>query len=174
MFKRLQFFRIISHTFKKGSSGRPRAGNDTTWETVADSVPTNVSMASTVYIGLALTSHDEDEPCQATFSNVTITGSVSGSWSNQDVGITSNIAEPMYVIFSNANGASTVVAHADPAAATIDKWTEWVIPLSSFADQNVNLADIDSIEIGLGTKSGTATSGGTRTVYFDDIRLVKP
>jgi hypothetical protein len=66
------------------------------------------------------------------------------------------------------------VAHEDPAASTVEEWTEWRIPLQAFADQGVNLADVDSIAIGLGTKSGVTSSGGSGTVYFDDIRLYQP
>ncbi|MBN2314541.1 MAG: LamG domain-containing protein, partial [Sedimentisphaerales bacterium] len=54
--------------------------NGTTWQAVADSVPTNISMTSSVYIGLALTSHDAAQTCQAVFSNVTTSGNVSGQW----------------------------------------------------------------------------------------------
>ena len=80
----------------------------------------------------------------------------------------------MYVELSNANGVSAVVAQEDPAAATIDTWTEWIIPLQAFADQGINLSDVDSMAIGLGAKSGMTSSGGSGTVYFDDIRLYPP
>ena len=93
---------------------------------------------------------------------------------HQDVGINSNAAEPMYVALSNANGTTAIAAHDDPAAATIDTWTEWAIPLQTFTDQGVNLTDVDSIAIGLGSKAGIATSGGSGTVYIDDIRLYRP
>ena len=131
-------------------------------------------MASSAYIGLALSSHDAAQACQAVFSNVTTTGNVSGQWAHQDIGIVSNAAEPMYVELSNANGTLAIVAHEDPAAATFDIWTEWVIPLQAFADQGMNLADVDSIAIGLGSKAGTVTAGGSGTMYFDDIRLNRP
>jgi hypothetical protein len=36
----------------------------------------------------------------------------------------------------------------------------------------VNLADIDTLTIGFGTK-GSPAAGGTGTVYFDDIRLIQ-
>jgi len=145
--------------------------NGTSWQSVASSIPTNIPMTSNVYIGLALTSHDATQTCQAVFSNVTTTGNVSGQWTHQDVGITTNAAEPMYVALSNADGASAVVANDDPAAATIDEWTEWVISLQAFADQGINLADVDSIAVGLGTKADGAAPGGAGTVYYDDIRL---
>jgi hypothetical protein len=132
-------------------------------------------MTSNVYIGLALTSHDAAATTTAVFSNVTTTGTVSGQWAHQDVGITSNAAEPMYVAISNRNGTPTaVVANEDPAAATVDVWTEWRIPLQSFVDQGVNLSDVDSIAIGLGSKAGMASSGGSGTIYVDDIRLYPP
>ena len=147
------------------------SANGTAWQSVSSSIPINVPMTSNVYIGLALSSHNANATCQAAFSNVTTTGNVSGQWSHQDVGITSNAAEPMYVALSNSTGAPAVAAHEDPAAVTIDIWTEWRIPLQAFADQGVNLADVDSIAIGLGTKSGAAASGGSGTIYIDDIRL---
>jgi hypothetical protein len=150
------------------------SANGTTWEAVQNSIPTNIPMTSDVYIGLAVTSHDATQVCRAVFSNVTTTGNVTGQWAHQDIGIVSNAAEPLYVELSNANGTSAVVAHEDPSAATIDVWTEWRIPLQIFADQGVNLVDVDSIALGLGTKAGVASSGGSGTVYFDDIRLYRP
>jgi len=134
----------------------------------------SVTMNSDVYIGLALTSHAADVTCEAVFSNVITTGSVSGQWTSQDIGITSNAAEPMYVALSNASGAPGVVAIDDPAAATIDDWTEWRVPLQAFADQGINLGNVDKIAIGLGSKSGMASAGGTGTVYIDDVRLYQP
>jgi hypothetical protein len=131
-------------------------------------------MSSNVYIGLALTSHDADLTCEAVFSNVATTGTVNGQWANQDIGIATNDAEPLYVAITNTGGAPAVVAHDDPRAATINIWTEWVIPLQAFTDQGINLTDVDSIAIGLGSKSGLASSGGSGTMYFDDIRLYRP
>ncbi|MBN2316080.1 MAG: hypothetical protein JXM79_19290 [Sedimentisphaerales bacterium] len=150
------------------------SADGTNWQSVGNTIPVNIPMTSTVYIGFALTSRDATQTCEAVFSNVTTTGSVSGQWKNQDIGISSNAAEPMYIALSNANGASAIVAHDDPAAATIDTWTEWAIPLQSFADQGVNLSDVDTMAIGLGTKAGTATPNGSGTMYFDDIRLYPP
>jgi hypothetical protein len=111
--------------------------------------------------------------CEAIFSNVTTTGSVSGQWTNQDVGIISNDAEPMYVAVSNIAGDPAVVYHEDPNAAQIDTWTEWVIGLQEFADQGVDLTDVDRIAIGFGSH-GDATADGSGTMYFDNIRLYRP
>jgi len=133
----------------------------------------NIPMAQTVYIGLALTSHSAGVVCEAKFSDVTSSGGVTGQWSNQDIGIASNAAEPLYVAVSNASGAPAIVANDDPAAAQIDDWTEWRIPLQALADQGINLNNVDKIAIGLGSKGGMA-AGGSGTMYIDDIRLYRP
>jgi hypothetical protein len=62
----------------------------------------------------------------------------------------------------------------DPAAATIDVWTQWVIPLQAFSDQGINLRNVDKIAIGLGTTGDPSAAGGSGTMYIDDIRLYRP
>ncbi len=52
--------------------------------------------------------------------------------------------------------------------STIDTWTKWVIPLQKFAEQGVNLTNVDSIAIGFGDKDNLQ-AGGSGTVFFDDI-----
>jgi hypothetical protein len=142
------------------------------WQSMAWN-PQSITMNSTVYVGLALTSHNNNAVCEAKFSNVRTSGTVSGQWMNQDIGIVSNAAEPLYVAISNAAGAPAVVANSDPLAATIDAWTEWRIPLQAFADQGIILSSVDKIAIGLGSKGGAAV-GGTGTMYIDDLRLYRP
>jgi hypothetical protein len=65
------------------------------------------------------------------------------------------------------------MVHNDPAAATIDTWTEWIIPLQAFADQGVDLADVDNISIGIGDRNNPQP-GGSGKMFFDDIRLYGP
>jgi hypothetical protein len=136
--------------------------------------PQFISMNSDVYIGLAITAHNAAATCEAKFSNVIISGTAGAQWMNQDIGILSNATEPLYVALSNSTGTPAVVAHNDPAAATIDTWTEWVIPLSAFADQGIVLTDVDKIAIGLGTRGNTTAPGGSGKMYIDDIRLYLP
>jgi hypothetical protein len=145
--------------------------NGSAWVPVAGSLANNISMASTVYVGLALTSHNASATTEAKFSNVTITGNVGPQWANQDIGILANAAEPFYVALSNANGTTGVVTNPDANAAVTDVWTEWQVDLSEFANQGVNLADVDKIAVGLGATGDPAAAGGSGTVFVDDVVL---
>jgi len=149
------------------------SADGSTWRQMAWN-PQSVPMSSNVYVGLALTSHDAALTCEAVFSNVTITGTVGAQWTNQDVGIESNAAEPLYVAVSNSAGAPAVVVHDDPAASNINTWTEWVIPLQDLADQGIVLTNVDRIAIGLGTQGNMTVPGGSGKMYIDDIRLYQP
>ncbi|MHC4536856.1 MAG: hypothetical protein ACYS6K_23155, partial [Planctomycetota bacterium] len=80
-------------------------------------------------------------------------------------GTSSNAAEQMYVTLND----NATVDNDNPDAATITNWTAWNIPLQAFADQGVNLANVNSITLGL-----SSVTGGTGIMYFDDIRLYAP
>jgi hypothetical protein len=149
------------------------SANGSTWQQMSWN-PQNISMSSNVYIGLALTSHNTAATCQAVFSNVTITGSVGTQWANQDIGIESNAAEPLYVAVSNSAGAPAVVVHDNPDALVTDVWTEWIIPLQALVDQGIVLTNVDRIAIGLGTQGNMTIPGGSGKMFFDDIRLYRP
>jgi len=84
-------------------------------------------------------------------------------------GASTNSAERMYV----ALNGTAVVYNDDAAATQAGNWTQWVIDLQAFADQGVNLANVDTITLGIGTK-GSPAAGGTGTMYFDDIALYRP
>ena len=84
---------------------------------------------------------------------------------SRDVGIASNIAQPLYVKVTPATGSPVTVNHPDPNASLIDDWTEWNIALSDLGI--ANLANISGISLGLAASG----DGGSGTVYFDDIRL---
>jgi len=88
-------------------------------------------------------------------------------------GASDNALDPLYVSVANSAGAPAIVAHGDAGAAAIRSWTQWRIPLQAFADQGINLGDVDTIAIGVGSKAGAAP-GGTGTMYIDDIRLYRP
>ncbi|MHC4431801.1 MAG: fibronectin type III domain-containing protein [Planctomycetota bacterium] len=77
-----------------------------------------------------------------------------------------NAAERMFV----ALNGTAVVYHDDSAVTQIGKWTEWSIDLQQFADQGVNLTNVNTVTIGFGTKN-SPTAGGSGQMHFDDIRL---
>lgn len=85
-------------------------------------------------------------------------------------GTTGNAAENLFV----ALNGNAVVNHDNPnAAAEITSWTAWNIDLTRFADQGVNLANVNSITLGLGNKNNPVADG-SGMMYFDDIRLYPP
>jgi hypothetical protein len=135
-----------------------------------------VVMNNPMYIGLALTSHEPGVACEAVFSNVISNGT--GPWVSQDIGLTSNEAEPMYLSISNNNGTTGTVYYddnqnIDPNVTLIDTWTEWNIDLKDFMDQGVDLSDVNSITIGIGDKDDPQ-HGGSGKMFLDDIRLYQP
>ncbi|MFH1715762.1 MAG: hypothetical protein ABIF19_00290 [Planctomycetota bacterium] len=83
-------------------------------------------------------------------------------------GAPANSAERIYV----ALNGTAVVYHDDPAATQQTGWNEWVIDLQAVADQGVNLANVNTITLGIGTKN-SPVAGGAGTMYFDDIRLYR-
>ncbi len=84
-------------------------------------------------------------------------------------GISDNATETLYV----ALNGSAVVTHENSDAARTEDWTEWNIDLQAFADQGVNLTNVNTIGLGLGDKKNPL-AGGSGTMYFDDIRLYQP
>jgi len=145
-------------------------GTANSWTTLGN---IEMPMATDVYIGLCLTSHNVGATCTTEFSNVNITGTVTGDWQSQDIGIESNIAEQLYVVLEDSAGSSAVVNNSDPAATTIGIWTEWNIPLTDFA--GVNMQAIKKMIIGVGDPSSPDPQpGGAGTLYIDDIGLKLP
>jgi hypothetical protein len=129
-------------------------------------------MKMPIYVGLALTSHNPDATCEASFDNVSFPDTnVDSHWIDQDVGISANVPEPIYVAVTNSTAEPVVVYHDDPNATVIDTWTEWTIPLQTLADLGIDLTDVDRIAIGIGTKDNMTIPGGSGKMFFDDIRL---
>jgi hypothetical protein len=107
-------------------------------------------------------------------SDATMTVTYPRDWTVNNIGILTiwfrgdpaNAAELMYV----ALNGSAVVYNDNPAAAQISTWNQWDIDLGRFADQGVNLANVNTISLGFGDKSNPQ-AGGPGMVFFDDIRL---
>jgi hypothetical protein len=130
-----------------------------------------LSVSMPVYAGLAMTSHDPAVTAHATFSNVAVTGPGSTNpWTAQDIGLQRNIPDRLYVTLNDV----ATVYYDDPAATVIDSWTEWRIPLETFAGLGAPLTSVNKIAIGVGTQDDATQTGGTGLLFFDDIRLYRP
>jgi hypothetical protein len=88
------------------------------------------------------------------YSEATLTLTYPRDWTENGVdtltiwfrGDSANAAETLYVALND----SAVVTNDNPDAAQITTWTQWNIDLQAFADQGVNLANVNTISIGLG------------------------
>jgi hypothetical protein len=80
-------------------------------------------------------------------------------------GASGNAADRMFIAIGDA-----VIYHDDASATQVTGWNEWLIDLTEFI--GVDLNNVNSITIGLGTK-GSPAAGGAGTMYFDNIRLVR-
>jgi len=145
------------------------------WVDIAVSPAVTVQMASSVYIGLAVTSHDASISTVAEFSNLSTTGGVTGDWQTADIGVTQPVgndtAEPMYVRLEDAAGKSATVVNADASITLRATWQEWAIPYSDLS--GVNLGRIEKMVIGVGSATAPK-AGGAGTVYIDDIGFGRP
>jgi hypothetical protein len=131
----------------------------------------SITMLADVYVGLCVTSRNVDAVCTAEFSDVSMSTSVTGNWQSQDIGIENNAPEQLYIALQDSANNSAVVKHTDPAATTIDTWTQWNIPFTDFA--SVNMQAIKKMAIGVGDRANTQP-GGAGNLYIDDIGLMLP
>jgi hypothetical protein len=121
--------------------------------------------------------YDNNQQDKLKYSEVELTLTDSRDWTENGVnrltiwfrGNPDNAAEPLYV----ALNGSAVVTNDNPEAAQATRWTEWNIDLQLFANQGVNLANVNTLALGLGNKNNPL-AGGSGTMYFDDIRLYPP
>ena len=143
-----------------------------TWTQLGD--PREVVMTDPVLIGLALTSHNASQATSAQFSNVSFTGNVTGAWEVAEIGVAQpegNTPESVYVALEDASGSVAVVTHPDAALSARSGWTEWLIPYSELS--GINLGSVNTMYIGVGDRDNP-TSGGTGTVFIDDIGYGRP
>ena len=81
-------------------------------------------------------------------------------------GDSANAADGMFIAL---NGTS-VINHDDASATQITGWKEWVIDLATFG---MDLTNVNTITIGIGTRGVPTAGGGMGTMYFDEIRLIR-
>jgi hypothetical protein len=148
------------------------SGSPGTWVQVGTDTTISGMTNETVYIGLAVTSHNTDPTiaCEARFSDVTMTGTIVGDWVNRDIGIQSNKPQKLYVVLQDSD-SNAIVYHNDPNILLRNTYTEWRIDLKKFT--GVTLSDVRKMYIGIGTRAA-AQPGGSGLIYVDQIVLYKP
>ncbi len=149
------------------------SANGTSWTTLGETQSISL-VAGTVCIGLCVTSNNVTTPTVAEFSNVTTTGSISGSWQVTVIGDDQpgNDVDDFYVAIEDSTGKKAIVFNEDPEAVLTTEWTQWPIPLSDFT--NVNLSKIRKMYIGVGDSKNPAPDGGAGLIYIDDIHVTRP
>jgi len=137
--------------------------------------PQTIAMTNTVYIGLAVTSHNAAATTTARFSGVAITGSVAGAWDVQAIGVAqpANDAAPLYVTVQDSAGKSKMVTHPDPAATTLATWQQWRIALSDLSAAGVKLTAVKKMVVGVGDRSNPKPDGAG-LILLDDIGVGHP
>lgn len=87
-------------------------------------------------------------------------------------GNAANADAPMYAALDDKNGNPiAVIINSDADAVKNSEWTVWRIALSDFA--GINLSNVSKFYVGIGNRNNPV-SGGSGTVYFDDIGLYPP
>ncbi|MCJ7808356.1 MAG: PA14 domain-containing protein, partial [Dehalococcoidia bacterium] len=144
------------------------SSNGSTWYDVnapgsSPMIPT-ILMGTTedpcVYIGTALSSHNPDMTCTASFDNFYLS-TIPTSWVNGNIG--TNSAEQLYVALEDTMGNMAVIEHPDPEAAIQTDWQEWNIDLTEFG--GVNMDAVKKVYIGLGDRAAPV-QGGSGTIYI--------
>ena len=82
-----------------------------------------------------------------------------------------NAPAQLYLAAEDASKKVGIVTYPDQAVTGATQWTQWKIPLSSFAD--INLAKVKKLYVGVGDRT-TPVAGGTGRIFIDDIQLTKP
>jgi hypothetical protein len=105
-------------------------------------------------------------------SDVSVTGSVSGSWQVATIGDDPQVANSptdLYVTVQDSSGKTATAINA--TAATSGEWTQWKVPFSSLA--GVNLKSVKKLYLGAGSKT-SPVQGGAGMLYIDDIGFGHP
>lgn len=119
-------------------------------------------------------------PCSKRYSEAFYSWETPQDWSHLGMnalslwfrGKAGNSPEPFYVALEARGQPMAVVSHPDPNALLATEWTQWRIPLTAFTRNDLDLARIERMYIGVGDRYHPKR-GGTGTIYLDDIRLVR-
>jgi len=163
---------------RSGSSFQGQRSSDgVNWEPITTSLSASMvslgrRIRNPIYVGLAVTSSKFGHTAMAEFSNVSVTGNVSGDCQLADMTVeqVANDPDSLYIAVEDHTDQVVVVEYPDPAATQIGEWTRWDIPLSHF--DSLDLGNVQKFHIGVGDRDN-AKSGGQGKMFFDDICIGK-
>jgi hypothetical protein len=139
--------------------------------------PQTISMKTrgNIFIGLALTSADPQRTTVGAFSDIVVTGDISGSWQVADIGGVnpSNSPGSLYVTLQDASGHRGTLVHPQPDAPLMMEWTEWRIPLADLLALGVDATAVESVALGIDNRDRPAEAG-SGLVYLDNITVLHP
>ncbi len=94
-------------------------------------------------------------------------------WFRGQAGNSATATDQLYLQLEDTSSASGVVVYPDVNDIALTTWSEWNIDLNDANFSGVSLANVDKITIGFGgeTVGSDCKSGGTGTVWFDDIEV---
>jgi hypothetical protein len=132
--------------------------------------PQTINMSGTLYIGLAVTSHNVNVATTGVFSNASTSAGVSGSWQFAEIGIDQilNDRDSLYAVLKDSAGHTAVITNPDADAVLRNTWQPWNIPLAQLRNAAVNPAGITAMYIGIGDRAKPSPTGAG-TLYIDDI-----
>jgi hypothetical protein len=156
--------------YSAGNGSGSAVGDETTYSYTEETIVHGGNQAMPIY-------YDNNQQAKLKYSEVVKTLSSLRDWTREGVGVltiwfrgdSDNDDETLYV----ALNGNAIVNNDNPDAVREDTWIQWNIDLQAFADQGVNLANVDTIAIGLGNKNNPL-AGGSGTMYIDDILLYRP
>jgi len=159
---------------RSGSSFSCSYSTDGTKWTAMSWNPQTITMAGTVYIGLAVTSHNAGVVATGEFSDVSLTGAT-GSWEQAAIGVAqpANDQDQLYVALRDKANHLGTVKHTEADAVLLDTWQEWRIPLADFSSAGVNTAAVKTMYIGVGDRQNPVKAGAGK-LYIDDIGVGHP
>ncbi len=162
--------------FKVQHSADGVTWSDIVPETANDPTSVTVAMPSTVYIGLAVCSHNTAAAAGAEFSEVATTGSVSGAWQSASIGAdqpVGNAVDGFYLTVQDSSGGSMTLTNTNPYAVTVNDWQQWMIPLSDLSAAGVDASSIAWLTLGIGDRNAPSQNA-SGLLYIDDIAFGHP
>jgi regulation of enolase protein 1 (concanavalin A-like superfamily) len=164
------------NTFSVQYSSDGQTWMDIVPETAGDPASIEVTMPQTVYVGLAVCSHNDSQTTSALFSEIATTGTISGQWQSAPIGadqVAGNGIDALYIAVEDSAGHKATLVNPDPYAVSAGAWTQWTIPLSDLTAAGVNTQRISKFYVGVGDRNGPSQNA-SGLMYIDDIAYGHP